>query len=196
MSLDLINFLSVLILSCRKIKLIFKNKGLNKIDIYTDMRSKTRQALQEDYEYYENQPYYVDVMNNLERLENKEKYKMKMTDNELRNYIDNNYFEETDNYERYGLEFMNNEVEETEDGRKYVIYDYDYDMNEYGDEFKVNSFIYLDEEDKGKKKLTLEDSTKRSIIRKIKNIDTKMKLIQPEIYNDTRKFYLTIFKKL
>ena len=142
--------------------MIFKNKGLKKIDIYTDMRSKTRQAKEEyEYEYYENLPDYDEVMEFLECQENKEKYKLNMTDNELRNYIDNNYFEETDNYERYGLEFMNKEVEETEDGRKYVIYDYDYDMNKYGDIVKVNSYIYLDEEDMGEKKLTLEDMVKR-----------------------------------
>ena len=124
------------------------------------MPSKTRQRI-EEYEYYENLPSYDDVMNNLECQENFTKHDKYMTDNELRNYIGNIYFEEEDNYERYGLEFMNNEVEETEDGRKYVIYDYDYDMNKYGDIVKVNSYIYLDEEDMGEKKLTLEDMVKR-----------------------------------
>ena len=61
---------------------------------------------------------------------------------------------------------------------------------EYGFDFEYK--IYLDEEDMGEKKLTLEDITKRRLIKSIRNVDTKMKLIKPEIYNDIRNFYLTI----
>ena len=112
---------------------------------------------------------------------------MNMTDNELINYIDNIHFEKEDNFERYGFDFMNNEVRETKHGRKYIVFDYD--QNEYGD--IIEDRIYLDEEDMGKK-LSLEDIIKRNFIKNFKNIDIKMKLIQPKIYNDISKFYLTI----
>ena len=113
---------------------------------------------------------------------------MNMTDNELINYIDNIHFEKEDNLKRYGFDFMNDEVKETKHGRKYIVFDYD--QNEYGDIIELR--LYLDEEDMGEKKKSLEDMIKRNIIRKIKNIDTKMKLIKSEIYNDIRNFYLTI----
>ena len=118
---------------------------------------------------------------------NRDQDKSPVTDNELINYIDNIHFEKEDNFERYGFYFMNDEVKETKQGRKYIVFDYD--QNEYGD--IIEDRIYLDEEDMGKK-LSLEDIIKRNFIKNFKNIDIKMKLIQPKIYNDISKFYLTI----
>ena len=48
-----------------------------------------------------------------------------MNDKELRDYIDNFYFELKDNYERYGIEELYNSDVKEDEGGKFVIIDED-----------------------------------------------------------------------
>ena len=52
--------------------------------------------------------------------------------------------------------------------------------------------FYLDEHYKGKKTINMEELTKRRITKSVKNLDIKMKLLQPHIYGNIRRLYLTI----
>ena len=62
----------------------------------------------------------------------------------------------------------------------------------YGYGWDYSMKYYLDEHYKGKAELNLEEITQRKIIKSIKDLDTRMKLLEPEIYISLRNFYLTI----
>ena len=65
------------------------------------------------------------------------------------------------------------------------------DETKYNPEF---SRMYLEDllMDNETSQINLEDITKLSIIKNIKQIDKKMKLFDPKIYNNTRTFFLTV----
>ena len=72
-------------------------------------------------------------------------------------------------------------------------------MNVDGDVLDPNHMPYgqffrycLDDIDEGPKNIGLEEMTKRRIIKSVKNLRIKMKLLEPQIYNNMRRFYLTI----
>ena len=128
------------------------------------MRTKTRLATlqeQEDYEYaicmdYDN------IIYGLDCRENEKKYGYFMTDKELRDFINNCFFELNDNYERYGIEDLYNfQIEEDEEG-KYIVIDED------GEYFYKE---YLKEQTK--KPMSLQDITKRNIIKKLQILKRK-----------------------
>ena len=82
------------------------------------MESLTR----EDYEYAIcMQESYDIIIHELDCRENEKKYGYFMNDKELRDFIDNCFFELKDNYERFGIEDLYNfQIEEDEEG-KYII---------------------------------------------------------------------------
>ena len=93
------------------------------------MRLRTRRAnLQEREEYesytsvYEN---YDKIIDYLECHENEKKFGFFMNDKELRDYIDNFYFQLKDNYERYRIEELYNSDVKEDEGGKFVIIDED-----------------------------------------------------------------------
>lgn len=83
-----------------------------------------------------------------------------MNGKELRDYIDNLYFELKDNYERYGIEELCNSDIKEDVGGKFVI------INEDGEYFYKE---YLEEQ--SQKPMSLEDIAKRNIIKNTYNID-------------------------
>ena len=46
--------------------------------------------------------------------------------------------------------------------------------------------------DEPQKPMSLQDIAKRSIIKNVKNLETKMKLLEPRVYNNIREFYLSV----
>ena len=141
------------------------------------MKSLTR----EDYEYaicmQEN---YDNIIYELDCRENEKKYGYFMNDKELIDFIDNCFFELRDNYKRYGIENLYNfQIEEDEEG-KYILVDEngEYIYKEY---LKVKPY----------NPMSLQDITKRNLIKKTSNLEKKMKLLEPRVYNNLREFYLT-----
>ena len=151
------------------------------------MRTKTiKQTLTEqeleDYEYAIClQESYDNIIYELDCRENEKKYGYSMDDKELRDFIDNCYFELHDNYERYGIEDLYNfQIKEDEEG-KYIVFDVD------GEYFYKE---YLKEQPE--KLMSLQEIAKRNIIKKTSNLEKKMKLLEPRVYNNVRDFYLTV----
>ena len=126
-----------------------------------------------------------------EEDKNLEKYGYYLTDEELREYIDNEYFEEIDNLERYGDPTIN-EVDEDlvfEDKRgKYIV--------RASPDFEMPSKHYLKEGFEKSSPLKLEEILKRTIIKDINSLNVKMKLLEPNIYNNITRFYLEAKKLL
>ena len=137
----------------------------------------------EDYNYVIcMQESYDIIINELDCRENEKRYGYFMNDKELRDYIDNCFFELQDNYEKYGIEDLYNfQIEEDEEGKYINVYDDFYDC-------EVKDYL----EEKPKNPMSLQDKAKRIIIKKTKNLEKKMKLIDPKIYNNLRDFYLTV----
>ena len=133
----------------------------------------------EDYNYvFCMQESYDMIIDELDCRENKKKYEYFMNNKELRDYIDNCFFELQDNYEKYGIEDLYNfQIEEDEEG-KYIVIDED------GEYFYKE---YLKEQTK--KPMSLQDIAKRNIIKKTSNLKKKMKLLEPRVYNNVRVFY-------
>ena len=151
------------------------------------MPTKTKLAMsKEEYKYYNTlDERYDDIIEYSESCENKLKYGYFMTDQDLINYFDNIYFELKDNYERYDIEDLyNSDIKEDQKGKYHV---FDTDMLPNGAEVEIRE--YLEEKPK---EINLEDITKRRIIRSVKNIGTKIKLLNPKVYNNIRAFYLTV----
>ena len=145
-----------------------------------------------------------------------------MIDKEVRNYIDNDYFELKDNQERYGIEELHNFYIKEGEGVTYIIIteygklldDVDLDCGEYSlKEDEGGKYIIIDEDgvfldnvildcgdnlfkeylkDEPQKPITLQDITKRNIIKNTWETKEKMKLLKPRVYDNVRSFYLTV----
>ena len=150
------------------------------------MQSKTVKAMsEEEYIYYTTlDERYDDIIEYSEMCDNKLRCGYFMPDKILDFYI-NLYLELSDNYEIDDTEYLFNfEIREDEKGKYFLI---DTDMLPNGGEVEIKE--YLEEKPK---EINLEDITKHKIIRSVKHIPTKIKLLDPKVYNNIRAFYLTV----
>ena len=152
------------------------------------MQSKKELAMsKEEYWYYITlDERYNEFIELSECYENKLKCGYFNTDKDLNNRI-NLYLELSDNYEIDDIEdLFNFEIREDIKGKYFLI---DIDMLPNGAEVEIRE--YLEEKPK---EINLEDLIKRKIIRSVKNIGTKVKLLDPKVYNNTREFNFTLFE--
>ena len=159
-----------------KRKLKEKSKAKEKIRKQT-LREKEQEI--EDYEYVQcMQENYDKIFYDLSIFENEKNYGYSMDDEELRNFIDNEFFELQDNYERYGIkDLLNSEIKEDEKEKYFIV--------EECDEFAYGEYL----EEKPINPKSLQDIAKRNIIKKTSDSKKKMKLL--ELYDNERDFYLT-----
>ena len=148
------------------------------------MSSKSNVMSKSEYFYLTNMEEIHDQLNDqLECLYNRKRFGYNNSNNELDFYV-NLYLNLS---EKYILDFddvIDYELKKDSQGKKYFIMDYD--MLPNGEEVEIREYLKINPN------INLENISKNKIIRSVKNIATKVKLLNPKVYNNARAFYLTV----
>ena len=148
------------------------------------MSSKRNVMSKSEYFYLSHMDEIHDQLNDqIECFYNRKSFGYNNTNNELDFYV-NLYLNLS---EKYILDFddvIDYELKKDSQGKKYFIMDYD--MLPNGEEVEIREYLKINPN------INLENISKNKIIRSVKNIATKVKLLNPKVYNNARAFYLTV----